>query len=451
MQETKSLPDLEGKLKKRQKVYIGLLAALLGVVLIGVALYVGESRTSRLIEKVGELLFVLVSLHFTYEWLVKDFDREEFVESVGRKLEPQQATLNEVKTTLNSVFEQTKSILNLVSYSDAGTFVARWKTMAERFENFLLIGDVSVEYIKEIPNTGAKKKIISVYRTVNERNRRQILEAMNLFPADDIRKVEAHHIGRFDWGFTVIASNQQGSEVEALLNYNSNPDQEPTGYYVFGNTAVALLNSVKWRLADTGSAIHPDESDSAVPIESEDMLGFILTKRMEYKSLLNQTRQGIPLRGAEAICQQMSAILATTNQSVDVTHIAKGYNIELLNSPEFKDWLGENFKAVRRGVAIRRIFLVQKNEIDNPILRSCVDQLKEHQIEVRYCFLEDTEPALIQDFSIYDEKNLVYISPSSGGAWREERTEAKHSRNEARIRRYEEMFEELHRVSKSFL
>jgi hypothetical protein len=446
--------DSKKILNQRNKIYLSLLAALIGVVLFGAGYYLAHVNQRVLlgdiIEKVGEFLLLIVSLHFMYEWLVKDFDREEYIELLQLELDPQIKTINEVNQTLNNLYNHTKSVLNLASYSDMGSYEARWKNMAERFDNFWLIGDVPVAYLKMVASDGAKRKIISVYRTVNERNRSQIVEAMTLFDEKDIRKVKVFHIGRFDWGFTIIASNQQGNEVEVLLNYNTNPDGEPTGYYVFGNTAVALRNSIRSRLEDIASSLSQSESERAMQIDSEDMLGFILSERLKFISLMNEARQGIPISGEDNICQQMSSILSGTQHSLDVTHIARGDSINLLDSSPFKDWLEENYSAAKRGVKIKRIFLIQRGEVHNPILKKCAGELKSHAIEVKYCILEDIGQALCKDFSIYDNKALVYISPTAGGAWKEERTEARYSCNQTNVQPYKELFIQLDRLAKPF-
>src|SRR4051812_32078472 len=114
--------DSKKILNQRNKIYLSLLAALIGVVLFGAGYYLAHVNQRVLlgdiIEKVGEFLLLIVSLHFMYEWLVKDFDREEYIELLQLELDPQIKTINEVNQTLNNLYNHTKSVLNLASYSD---------------------------------------------------------------------------------------------------------------------------------------------------------------------------------------------------------------------------------------------------------------------------------------------------------------------------------------------
>lgn len=452
-QETAMKPDTKQRLNKRNKIFFCLCVAAIGIAVFAWGFYLyrqnnGDVR-GELLMKAAEFLILAVSLPLLYDWIAKEFDREEYIDSVSSVIRPQSEKLDKANQSLDSLLVQMRSVLNMVSYSDKDSFEARWKNMARRYDHFLLVGDVPVSYLDHISGADSKRKQISVFRTVSERNRGQIFEVMSKFGEEDFRKVETYHIGRFDWGFIAIASNRQGSEADVLVNYSNNPE-EPTGYYVYGEAAIALLNSVTSRLMGRENVYFQDESDSGILIESVDMLEVILQHRLKFKTFLNEIRHGIPLKGEEAICQRMERLLSNSKKTLDVTHIARGESIKVLNGAPFKSWLNENYRAVERGVEIKRIFLVRKDEFNNQALQDCMADMKKNKIVVKYCFLDELgDGGLCEDFSIYDGEDLVYISPTSGGAWKEERMEARHSRNRTRVDRYKELFKQLDSLSKS--
>jgi hypothetical protein len=426
--------------------------------LMGIIFWLLGSRNpefiwGKVLEKIGEFITLVVSLHFLYEVFIKKADRQILIEEVDKTLKPQENKLISIEENVRSLNRYIQTVSNIVSYADAEFFKTKWKEIAKAHEHLIMIGDFSLRFVDEIlAQLQGGKKRLSVYLSVNQKSRDKVVKLLNLSNKLKSSLIEIFHVDRFDWGFILIGTPTSENKTEVLINYLTFSEDSQTGYYIFGETAHLFLKSIETRLQEVPVGTYSDEKQWTIRIRDEDILDFILTKKSIYQSDLNSLRQGIPLRGIEAVCDKMSQVLEGTKNKVKVTHIAKGESIKLLKHYIFQAWLVRNYQAVNRGVTIDRIMLVSKDEILNTDLKEVVATMKDNKIRVRYCLLEDLEPKFKEDFSIYDDKQLVYICASSGGAWipGEEKTEARHTTDEDIIENYQRIFKFLDKKAKEF-
>jgi len=76
--------------------------------------------------------------------------------------------------------------------------------------------------------------------------------------------------------------------------------------------------------------------------------------------------------------------------------------------------------------------------------------MQQQNIHVLLCDLEALEDRLIEDFSLYDDEHVVYVS-REGGAWLDEdRTRARISDSMERIRHFRGVFNTIKQRAKVF-
>jgi hypothetical protein len=430
--------------------YIKAIMAIIG--LSGIALWLfGSQYHLKILEEIGKFATLVFSLHFTYEIFIRKGDRQIFIAELNKSLNPHEKSMRSIEGKIDSLSYHTRSILNIISYSDAEFFKTKWNQITDQHDHLFLVGNFPIGFIRDIcEKLKGSRKRVSVFCSVDQKSRDDIYEILKISDEIESSRIRVYHIDRFDWGFIVLGSNASESNVEILLNYLTIPEEAQSGYYVFGETALALMKSLKPRLSEVSLNSSLEEGHSAVRISNEEVLDFILTQKTHYQSELGSLSQGIPLRGEETICDRMASILRETQKTLKVTHIAKGENNInfLLTKDYFKKWILENYKAVERGVNIERIFVVPRDDISNKYLNDFMIEMKNKKVDVRLCLLEDLEPRYQEDFSIYDDKDLVYIYSSGGGPWIGGRTEARYTTDDTNIQRYKRIFDVIERKSK---
>lgn len=420
----------------------------------------GPSVVGDVLEKIGEFLTFAVSLHALYEIFTKTAERRilqlelnEIVAPQKDKLEELQENVVSLGQNIKELDEHTRAVFNLVRYKSPEFFEAKWKYLANHYDNLYLIGDFSyifLNYIKDSLQNPDRK--LFIFLCAHDRNAKEVTKFMK-FSTEMPASIDIYHIDRLERGYVAFGTDSQISKVEALLNHLPSSDLSMSGYHIIGEAAAELFKSL-------GPILDPQPLDitniiRALPVKitSDEILQSILERRRAYNSQINGLRKGIPLLGEAEICQRMSRILAQTTRQLKVTHLARGESIKLLEHASFQNWLKENFKARARGVEICRILLLPETELGNPIIQRVLKQLKDNGITVKYVTLEYTEKSLIEDFSIYDDKYLVYISSSGAGPWirrGENDAEARYSSDKELIDSYNSIYTALFDRAKEF-
>lgn len=431
------------------------------VLLIGIVLWVwgynlkdahgNHSSLGKIIELIGEFLSLVVALHFLYELFTKKAERKILKEELNEIVGPQKDLLQSLHQRVIDLDEHTKTVFNLVRYRNAGFFKIRWKYIAENYNNLYIIGDFPfhfLELIKESLSDNTKR--LSVYVCAEDKNFTEISRVLT-FAEDFADRINLFHLDRLDWGFLAFGVNEEETKAEMLLNYFSSSEKNMSGYHIMNETAINLLRSLAPNIEGLNELSRENKS-WPLKISDQDLLRALIDKRLEYHHELNNLRKGSQLNGEKEICGKMSSILQKTSKTLRVTHIAKGENISLLEHSEFQIWLKENYQAAKRGVLIDRIFLLQRVDVNNPIIIKVVKELKENNIKIRYIILEEIEKMLVEDFSIYDEKQLVYIYTSGKGPWvkSEDEAEARYSMDKELIAKYGAIFNALTIRAKDF-
>jgi hypothetical protein len=437
---------------------------LIGIIclILGYFLQKGENNSKvagDILEKVGEFLTFAVSLHALYEIFTKTAERRilqlelnDIVAPQKEKLEILQGNVTELERNIKVLDEHTRAVFNLVRYKSPEFFEAKWKFLAHHYENLYIIGDFSHSFIVLIRDSLQNpRRKLSIFLSANGQNNAEVLKFVE-FSKDMTSDVNIFHVDRLERGFLAFGMDSQLSNGEALLNHLPSSEHTMSGYHIMGEAAMELFKSL-------GSlvilpSLDTENNTTAFPIKitSSEILQTILERRRSYNSEINNLRKGLPLKGEAKICQQMMKVLAQTKLDLKVTHLAKGDSIKLLENKIFQEWLQENFNARKRGVSICRIFLLEEAEVDNEIIRRVAKQLKDNGITVKYVVLDYTDKSLFEDFSIYDDKYLVYINKSGKGPWRgsENDAEARYSTDKELIENYKSIYSALSELAKDF-
>jgi hypothetical protein len=139
-------------------------------------------------------------------------------------------------------------------------------------------------------------------------------------------------------------------------------------------------------------------------------------------------------------------ILPKVKSSIFATSFVKKVNF-WSSSPASKV-LDENYKAVKRGVKITRILIVEHLEEITHEVRQYITEHTENKIDIKIVFTNQLSSDLVYDMGIYDDKYVLYVDlmPKS-----KEMRNAKFHCNESEIRnaqdRQQRLLYEAHEVS----
>jgi hypothetical protein len=375
----------------------------------------------------------------------KTISLQEGINNVSNNVNILSDTCNTIKT----------SIVNpdIEKYSKIDDFLIRLNHIAH-YEKITIIGALPIndfDDIKKIIKTSGKD--ISFYRYVDKSFINEINSVIG-FETFIENKVDIHNIDEIINNFIIIGTNQTNAFANIIINfeYNSN-EKSILGYNFEGKTASVLSNFI-FSIMKKKMQMHGLQL-----VESTDAAQYIISQRTRYQDKIKSLSEGVPKQGAIDICNCMSDLLHESKKSLDVTHIALGPNIELMEEESFELWLQENYSAAKRGLKIRRILIVSPNNINNPILQKKMIEMKQH-FEVKYCLFDTLKQHAIEikDFSIYDGKHLVYIPDDN--PWfenghdrpseHEHKPRAKHSTNPEKISQYQQIFDQMFKYSLNF-
>jgi L-rhamnose mutarotase len=123
--------------------------------------------------------------------------------------------------------------------------------------------------------------------------------------------------------------------------------------------------------------------------------------------------QGIPIGGDDAVCEHMIKLLKQTRHHLDVTHIAKDKSsIDYIGEQAFRAWLEINYAAARGEggptIRIRRLFLINRQYEHERVLQDTMEQMSGNGIEVYSVYLDEVGPDMHEDFSLYDDRDVMF-------------------------------------------
>ena len=233
--------------------------------------------------------------------------------------------------------------------------------------------------------------------------------------------------------------------VDALLDFSASRGERPIGFHVFGQAALMLLTSIRTKLIPPEAPSLPGNWTTPVRIVSPKDVNFLIERRETYSQAINTLYEGEPIIGKTAICERMTKVLGESKRFLDVTHIASsGSTIDLVADLAFQEWLGRNYAAARgdgrERIRVRRIFMISREHKGNAALEQMMREIANGGVEVYYLFLDEISPAFHEDFSLYDDRDVIFVRYQGRGGWIPE-SEARHSRNPATIAAFRRIFD----------
>lgn len=362
-----------------------------------------------------------------------------------------QRKMDYISQRLDDLSRQMSSTKGTTTYSELSAFMNKWQDLRETFNILTLVGELPINYAEEVrricdqdkrdPQT-IEKKEISVYRCVNTSSRQDVTELIELVAAARQDLVTFYYIFGFEWGSWVAASNHRG-EAEVLLNFTNAQGRALVGVHISGKAAEAFVRATTRKLKEVGFS---EASYPPVRLASRGQVDFVVEDKAEHqKRIAEMAEMGIPIEGIDRICEVMIDLVQCAQRYLHVTHLCIDEGtIERLQDGVFRKWLDANYKAVQRGIKIRRILIVPKKHYGHPILEKTGMEMQSKNVEVLICPLDGLRVRLQEDFSIYDEQNLVYMDKARihwSGA--QKQPLARHSENPEKIKYYRDIFSSL--------
>ncbi|HVL87911.1 MAG TPA: hypothetical protein VM681_07925 [Candidatus Thermoplasmatota archaeon] len=113
-----------------------------------------------------------------------------------------------------------------------------------------------------------------------------------------------------------------------------------------------------------------------------------------------------------------------------------------------REYLQENFEAIRRGVKVQRVFIIDDLTDLTLDVQDLIRRQAEGGIDVRVAFTDRLTPDLLHDMGIYDDKYAVYVDLIPGS--RKTRG-ARFYRDEAEVRKAKQIRDRIVRESEPAL
>ena len=362
-----------------------------------------------------------------------------------------QRKMDFISQRLDALSQRIDSTADATMYSEVSTFISKWQDLREKFDIVMLIGELPISYAEEFrricdqdekDQQAIAKKEFSVYRSVNNSSMREVIELIEVAATARPVAVNFYHIFGFEWGSWVVGSNRRG-ETEILLNYTNAQGGALAGVHLSGKTAESFAKIITRNLNESGIS---EASYPAVRLASREQVDFVVEEKAEYqKRIIEMVEMGIPIEGVDGICEEMSDLIQHTQNYLHVTHLCIDEGtIERLQDEAFREWLDANYKAVQRGVKIRRIFIVPKKYYNHPVLEKTRAEMQSKNVEVLMCRLDNLRMRLQEDFSIYDGQHLLYIDKTRiHWSATQQLPLARRSENPHKIKEYSDIFSSL--------
>jgi hypothetical protein len=333
--------------------------------------------------------------------------------------------------------EQFEVSANVSRFSDPHHFHSHWKHMRETYGSFTVAGNPAANFSEEFQKLQIKQKRCAFYLDVDLGSQalaRSFLGMAHSLPDDYFRLQEFAFPIKGSW---ILAHDDTGNGVEALLCYPQRNETSADGLYLTGQAARSFAACTVPTLMSRnvgGEAVGP------VRIYSEEQIDLVLNKKSVFSQEMLDVDNGIRLVGVEDVCRDMERQLERTRTFLDVTHVCSEKTIPLLRSEQFVSWIAANYAAAQRGVVINRVFILPRALRKNADLLAVVQEMRSKGLHISFCDREGLEPRFIEDFSLYDDRRVIYIS-REGGPWLDEdQTKARSCDCMDRVRHFRNIF-----------
>jgi hypothetical protein len=346
-------------------------------------------------------------------------------------------TFGDNEKELKHLLHQVDATASVVRFSDRYQFHSHWKHMRQAYDSFTVVGTPIPVFSDQFARLEKDSKRCKLYLNIDLSSQalaRDFLLRGKRLPADQF---QLHEFSSAPSGSWLIAHDPTGNGLEAILCFPVLNENSADGLYLTGSAAKACIGCISPLLV---ARLVGGEATGPIRIYSDQQIETVLDKKTAFSQEMLDVEGGLRLCGADDVCKGMTRLIDKTVKFVDVTHICGEKTIPLLKSEPFVAWLAANYAAAKRDVIITRIFLVTRALRENAELLKVVDEMRQNSITVLFCDLDGLEDRLREDFSLYDDEHVVYIS-REGGAWLEQdQTRARISDSIERVKHFRGVF-----------
>jgi hypothetical protein len=346
-------------------------------------------------------------------------------------------TFGENEKKLKRLLHQVDATASIARFSDLDQFHSHWKHMRQTFGTFTIVGTPIPVFSEQFVQLAKDSKRCRLCLGIDLNSQELARAFLSLGKSLPLNHFELHEFSAPPNGFWLIAYDHTGNGLEAIICFPHLNENSADGLYLTGAAAKAFIGCISPLLVARnvgGEAVGP------IRVYSEQQIETVLDKKTAFNQEMLDVEGGIRLSGVEDVSKGMTRQLEKTARFVDVTHICGEKTIPLLRSEPFVSWIDANYVAARRGVVITRIFLVPRALRGNQELLHVIGEMRQNNITVLICDWEGLEDRLREDFSLYDDEHVVYIS-RGGGAWLDEdQTRARISDSMERVRHFRGVF-----------
>lgn len=349
------------------------------------------------------------------EDLRKAFDQQQSItersytstrDEICRELQGSQRSLGELR-------DHQMAAIEVVGFAGMSQFELHWSHILETYGSLVMWGRFGTEFTKYFALVQEKGRECSYYMAIDE----DTMDVASTFllcaeeaEQDFFKLYETGFFGNLSW---IIGFDLPSQRAEVLLCFASLDDARFSGSYMTGAKAWRFHQSVLLKLEARSS---PDQDSLPIRIFSQKQIEMVVSNKVSFKRDLIEIDKGDVLRGVAQICEGMTDQLRESREFLDVTHICNKDTIPLLRSPEFGPWIQENYDAAKK-IKVRRIFIVPRALRAERILCDLATEMQQNNVEVYMCDTEELRVEMLEDFSIYDERHVIYVDRAGGGPW----------------------------------
>jgi hypothetical protein len=354
-----------------------------------------------------------------------------------------------VERSLTSLRDNQRSAIDVTGFSGMRQFELHWNHMLEGYKTLAMWGRFGTEFTRNFKVIQEQGRQCSYYMAI-EHGTLDVASTFLLCAEEAqpgfFKLYETGFFGSLSW---VVGFDLPSQSAEVLLCFSTLDDSRFSGTYMTGAKAWMFYQSVLPRL-EARSA--PDQDSLPIRIYSQKQIQTVVSNKEGFKRELVDIDKGDALKGVQAICEGMMDQLNESRKFLDVTHICNKDTIPLLRSPEFVLWVQANYQAAET-IKITRIFIVPRELRSDPTLKALATEMKTRGIDVYMCDAEDLRDEMLEDFSIYDERHVIYIDRTGGGPWVTGYTSdpiARRSDSWDRVNKYRTVFDIMKKKSRPF-
>ncbi len=315
--------------------------------------------------------------------------------------------------SLSRLRDHQMAAIEIVGFSGISQFELHWNHILEAFKMLVMWGRFGTDFTKKFKLILEQGKQCSYYMPIEEDTQ----DVANTFllcaeeaKRDFLKLYETGFFGNLSWIAGFDLPNQR---AEVLLCFAPLGDPRFSGTYLTGAKAWGFHQSVLPKLEARST---PDQDSLPVRIYSQKQVEKMVSYKVSFKRDIGNIDKGDVLRGVQTICETMTDQLRECRTFMDVTHVCTKDTISLLRGPEFLPWIQANYEAAKK-IKITRIFIVPRALRSEPILKDLAAEMKQELVDVYICETEELRDEMLEDFSIYDERHVIYIDRTGSSNW----------------------------------